>query len=151
MLLVVLGFYTEMAFELEWRTAAGRIGPGFFPRIVGCSGCVLTTRRAGRQRCATPEPRTRPSRWRDEVGDADLGQHPALLRAGAGVVAFSASCSSLGAIVASIGVHAGRAMLLNRGRHVHQRVLSLLLPLGMYLLFQTLLNAGLPEGIMPRF
>ena len=27
LLLVVLGFYTEMAFDLEWGTAAGRIGP----------------------------------------------------------------------------------------------------------------------------
>ncbi len=30
--LVVLAVYTEMGFGLEWRTAAGRIGPGFFPR-----------------------------------------------------------------------------------------------------------------------
>ena len=29
LLLVVLIGYTEMAFELEWRTQAGRIGPGF--------------------------------------------------------------------------------------------------------------------------
>ena len=29
--------------------------------------------------------------------------------------------------------------------------ISLGLPLGLYLLFQTLLNAGLPNGILPRF
>ena len=41
-LLVVLAVYTDMAFDLEWRTAAGRIGPGFFPRIVGILGLALT-------------------------------------------------------------------------------------------------------------
>ena len=41
-LLVVLVFYTEMAFELEWRTTAGRIGPGFFPRIVGVASVLIT-------------------------------------------------------------------------------------------------------------
>ena len=40
-LLVVLAVYTEMAFELEWRTAAGRIGPGFFPRIIGILSLIL--------------------------------------------------------------------------------------------------------------
>ena len=34
-LLVILAVYTQMAFDLEWRTVAGRIGPGFFPRIIG--------------------------------------------------------------------------------------------------------------------
>ena len=29
--------------------------------------------------------------------------------------------------------------------------IAVALPLGMYLLFQSLLNAGLPEGILPRF
>ena len=34
-LLVALAVYNEMAFDLEWRTAAGRIGPGSLPRIIG--------------------------------------------------------------------------------------------------------------------
>lgn len=35
---LLVGFvaYTEMAFGMEWRTQAGRIGAGVFPRIVGC-------------------------------------------------------------------------------------------------------------------
>ena len=54
-----LAVYTEMAFGMEWRTAAGRIGPGFFPRIVGGLGLALTLRRAGRSAA-----RARPSRGR---------------------------------------------------------------------------------------
>ena len=34
-LLLVFAVYTELAMGMEWRTQAGRIGPGFFPRILG--------------------------------------------------------------------------------------------------------------------
>lgn len=30
-LLLVFAVYTEMAMGMQWRTVAGRIGPGFFP------------------------------------------------------------------------------------------------------------------------
>lgn len=29
--LLAFAFYTEQAMGMEWRTVAGRIGPGFFP------------------------------------------------------------------------------------------------------------------------
>ena len=41
--------------------------------------------------------------------------------------------------------------LLNRGRHLANAVVAIGIPLVMYLLLQTFLNAGLPEGILPRF
>ena len=44
-LLVVLalaGGYTALAFtELTWLSSAGRLGPGFFPRIIGVSLMML--------------------------------------------------------------------------------------------------------------
>jgi putative tricarboxylic transport membrane protein len=58
---------------------------------------------------------------------------------------------SLGAIVSSAVFLLAMLFLLNR-RHVLLNVaVALGLPLALYLLFQTLLNAGLPEGVLPRF
>ena len=41
--------------------------------------------------------------------------------------------------------------LLNRRHTVANIVISLGVPVLVYLLFQTLLNAGLPGGLLPRF
>jgi len=41
-LLLVFAVYTEMAMGMEWRTQAGRIGPGFFPRILGFTAMGVT-------------------------------------------------------------------------------------------------------------
>src|SRR5688572_13459881 len=41
-ILLVSGGYTWLAFaELEYLSSAGRLGPGFFPRIIGVSLMVL--------------------------------------------------------------------------------------------------------------
>ena len=74
----MLAVYTEMAFGLEWRTAAGRIGPGFFPRIVGMPGSRGHAVVAGR-RLRSPGTEDEAVPLEDEVGDADLGKHPRLL------------------------------------------------------------------------
>ena len=42
-------------------------------------------------------------------------------------------------------------LLLNRRHPVTNIVISLGVPVLIYLLFQTLLNAGLPGGLLPRF
>jgi hypothetical protein len=149
-MLAVLVGYTEMAFELEWTTAAGRIGPGFFPRIVGilgsliCVGALLNSLRPG---VGDDE-----DVLEDEVGEGDLGRHPvplllAILAGGLLLVTFV----SLGAILAGALFMFGMLAFLNPGRWRFNAVLSVLMPLGLYLLFQTALNAGLPEGILPRF
>lgn len=149
-LLVVLVVYTEMAFELEWTTAAGRIGPGFFPRIVGllgfviCLGALVNSLRPG---VGDDE-----DLLEDEVGEGDLGRHPVplLLAVVAGAVLLF-TFLSLGAIVAGTLFMFGMLAFLNPGRWLFNAVLSVAIPLGLYLLFQTALNAGLPEGILPRF
>ncbi|WP_157210169.1 tripartite tricarboxylate transporter TctB family protein [Nocardioides aequoreus] len=149
LLLVVLAAYTEMAFALEWRTTAGRIGPGFFPRLLGVAGLAVTlwslvvTLRA-------PDVEDETVALEDEVGDADLGKHPRLLALMVLAAAlFAATLLSLGAIVASALFLAGMLWTLNRTRPVVNVAVSIGLPLVMYLLFQTLLNAGLPAGVLP--
>lgn len=148
--LVVLAVYTEMAFALEWRTQAGRIGPGFFPRVVGVAGVALTL--WGLVAAIRSPHDDEVVALEDEVGEADLGKHPRLLTImvlAAGV--FAATLISLGAIISSAIFLMVMLSLLNRGRHVVNAVIAVGIPLSMYLLLQTLLNAGLPEGILPRF
>ena len=151
LLLAALAVYTEMGFALEWRTAAGRIGPGFFPRIVGCLGLALTLV-ALVQTLRAPADQDETVELEDEAGEADLGQHPRLLVVFlAAAIFLVATLLTLGAIIASAVFMLAVLTLLNRGRHVFNVLLSVLLPLALYLLLQTGLNSGLPEGILPRF
>ena len=63
LLVVVLAGYLQMALGMEWRTAAGRIGPGFFPRVIGVLGLVLALValvRSLRRGCAEADLRGRP-------------------------------------------------------------------------------------------
>jgi putative tricarboxylic transport membrane protein len=150
-LLVVLAFYTEMAFELDWRTAAGRIGPGFFPRIVGVTSMLITAWSLVAA-IRDPEAEDEVVALEDEVGDADFGKHPKLLSLMVlASVLFAATLVSLGAIVSTALFLILMLTMLNRGHLVLNAAIAVALPLGMYLLFQSLLNAGLPEGILPRF
>lgn len=151
LILVVLAVYTEMAFGLEWRTAAGRIGPGFFPRIVGFLGLAVTLWSLA-VAVRSPESADEVVPLEDEVGDADLGKHPRLLAIMVvAAAAFVFTLVLLGAIVSSALFLFLMLWLLNRNHLVLNIVISIALPLGLYLLFQSLLNAGLPNGILPRF
>ncbi|GAB3016342.1 hypothetical protein GCM10011376_04250 [Nocardioides flavus (ex Wang et al. 2016)] len=148
--LVVLAVYTEMAFALEWRTQAGRIGPGFFPRIIGVAGLALTL--WGLVAAIRSPHDDEVVAMEDEVGDADLGKHPRLLTIMVLASAvFAATLISLGTIISSALFLMVMLSMLNRGRHLLNAVVAIGLPLTMYVLLQTFLNAGLPEGILPRF
>ena len=151
LVLVMLAVYTEMAFGLEWRTAAGRIGPGFFPRIVGGLGMVLTVVTIV-QTLRAPADQDETVPLEDETGDADLGHHPIpLLLVLAACVVMVVTLVSLGAIIASAIFMLAVLTLLNRGHLIFNLVLGIVLPIGLYVLLQTLLNSGLPEGILPLF
>lgn len=149
-LLVVLVLYTRMAFQLEWVTKAGRIGPGFFPRIIGVLGSVLAAL-AVVQAWRNPTDESEGFEEEDQ-GEADLGRHPMVLL---GVVLASAvflvTFNTLGAIVSGAIFCFAVLAYLNRGQWVVNAVLAIAVPLALYLLFQTALNAGLPSGILPRF
>jgi putative tricarboxylic transport membrane protein len=150
LVLVVLVGYTKMAFELEWETAAGRIGPGFFPRIVGILGLLIAL--GALVNSLRPGVSTDESAVEDEVGEGDLGRHPVpllLIVAASGVLLLTLTW--LGAIVAGAIFMLGTLAFLNPGRWVTNVVLSVAVPVALYLLFQTALNAGLPPGLLPRF
>ncbi len=152
-LLVLLAAYLQLAMGMEWRTTAGRIGPGFFPRVIGVLGVLLTLAalvHSLRETSADGSARGEEGPCEEEAGEADLGRHPRMM---AVVVAASAALAAafvaLGAVVACALFLFGCLWLLNRPRPVLNAVLSLGLALGLYLLFETLLGAGLPAGVLP--
>lgn len=150
-MLITIG-YTAMAFQMEWTTSSGRIGPGFFPQIIGSLGLVITLAAivTSIRRGKSHQDEEAPSE--DELGEGDLGHHPmtALIAVVAGAV-LVLTLITLGAIVASAIFLFAMLTYLNRGRWVMNVIITVAVPLGMYLLFQTALNAGLPSGILPRF
>ncbi|MCI2416893.1 tripartite tricarboxylate transporter TctB family protein [Saccharopolyspora sp. K220] len=139
-LLVVMAGYTLMAMEMQWRTAAGRIGPGFFPRIIGFAAIALCVIAAVQS--------LRPGK----EDDATSARHPKVLLVfvGAGVV-FLLALLPLGAVVASAIFLLATLSLLDQGHLIRNIVIAVLLPVGLYLLFDVALNAGLPSGVLPGF
>ncbi|CAN5738844.1 hypothetical protein BH24ACT8_BH24ACT8_10940 [soil metagenome] len=150
--LVVLLGYTEMAFQMDWITSGGRIGPGFFPRIVGVLGVLITAGALVQSLRPGASEDDDAVFDEDEAGEGDLGHHPGTMAAislGTGVLLVTLTW--LGAIVSSAIFMIGVLAYLNPGRWVTNVVLSVLVPVGLYLLLQTGLNAGLPSGILPGF
>lgn len=143
-LAVVLAAYTQVAMGMEWRSEAGRIGAGFFPRVIGILGVVLCC--AGAVRSLRPDGRAATA----DDEDAGDGRHPWVL---AGAVAALAALTlllvPLGAILASALFTLAFVKLLGRSRLRSAIALSILVPLAMYLLLETLLKSGLPEGVLP--
>jgi putative tricarboxylic transport membrane protein len=151
-MLVVLVIYTQMGFEMEWITAAGRIGPGFFPRIIGGLAVLLTIIALLQSLRPTTDDEGDTLLEDEDAGEADLGRHPkALAIMVAASAALAAVFASLGAIVACALFLFGTLWVFNRQHLVANLAVSIGLPVAVYLLFQTALNAGLPEGVLPSF
>ena len=135
--LLLAGGYTWLAFaELAWLSSAGRLGPGFFPRIVGgalvvlCAWSLAAELRGGA--------RERPSEFWRVTG---------VLALLSGL--FVAALDVLGGLVSMIAYMAAALVYLNRRRHWQNALLAVLLPLGIYLLFRVWLNAAVPRGLLP--
>lgn len=149
--LVVLAGYLNMAFALEWRTQAGRIGPGFFPRIIGCLGVVITV--GAVLQSLRPGVGDEDEGFEEEdQGEGDLGRHPlpVVLTVAASAL-FLVTLNTLGAIISGAVFLFAMLWLLNREHLRANAIVSVVVPLALYLLFQTALNAGLPGGLLPRF
>jgi hypothetical protein len=130
------GGYTLLAFaELSWLSSAGRLGPGFFPRIIGgclvalCLYSLYADRRLGE------DPGS--EHWRAALGVAALS------------AAFVALLDVLGGLLAMVLFMAAILYFLNRGRPVQNALMAVLLPAGLYLLFRVWLNAAMPSGMLP--
>ena len=152
--------YTVVAFGMEWRIERGQIGPGFFPRIVGVVtvvGCLVAIARsvyggepasqAPRAEAETDGAAGDPAEPAAPEGGAAIHSRVTLLLVGCGIVYFF-TFELLGALLSSVLFLALGLSLVNKGRHRLNAVVSILVPVGLYLLFEVLLDAGLPPGLV---
>jgi uncharacterized membrane protein len=134
---LLAGCYAYLAFaDLGYLSSAGRLGPGFFPRIIGLALVAL---------CAY-----------SLYAEIKRGGHLDLARFWrvAAVMAllsalFVAALDVLGGLVSMVLYMAAALAYLNRGRALQNALLAVLLPLGIYLLFRVWLNAPMPRGLLP--
>lgn len=142
-------FYAAQAFHLEWNTTAGRIGPGFFPRIIGVLGVALGAAALAR---SVLRPPSAPPDEDGAEGEPGSGAGRYLAPLLAMLVTFpilAAVLMPLGAVLTSALVLAVLLGHLNRGHLVANAVLTVAVPVGMYAGFDLLLDAGLPAGLLP--
>jgi putative tricarboxylic transport membrane protein len=150
-LTVLAAVYTVMAFGMEWRAEGGQIGPGFFPRLVGIGaiiGLLVAIVRAARGgRLASDSPVDEEGQP-EEVGDGGGTDAWAVLAIAGCMVLFYLLFEPVGALLSSVLFLAGTLTFINRGHHVANAIVSVAVPLGLYLLFEVLLGTGLPEGLV---
>lgn len=131
-------FYTYHAFaELTFLSSTGRLGPGFFPRMIGVAlivtclyAIVLDVRR--------PEAEEGLSAFWRITG----------VMAGLSAI-FVALLNILGGLLAMVAFMLAALFILNRGRPVQNVAVSLVLPGAIFLLFDRWLNAAMPDGVVP--
>lgn len=133
--LLVAAGYSYLAFaELAWLSSAGRLGPGFFPRIIGA--CLLVL-------CAY-------SLYQDRGAREALSAHwRTVLAVAIFSAAFVALLDVLGGLLSMVVFLAGTLSYLNRGRPLQNALLTIVLPVCVYLLFKVWLNAAMPRGVLP--
>lgn len=136
--LVVSGLYTYVAFaDLAFLSSAGRLGPGFFPRVIGIGLLAM---------CLC-------SLYADLRARRDQGE-PSSYRALVATIAvlsglFVAMLDVLGGVLAMIAFLLMTLTVLNRGSPTLNAVVALALPIAVYLLFDRWLNASMPSGMVP--
>jgi putative tricarboxylic transport membrane protein len=130
-------FYTYGAFEnLNFLSSAGRLGPGFFPRIIGIgliAACLLELALQYR-------------RGSDPVPGSDFVGTTVMVTVLTGLLVLS-----LGILGGYIGMTAFMLVslfLLNRSRPVQNLAIGIALPLCVYLMFDVWLEAPLPRGVL---
>ena len=128
--------YTTLAFsELSWLSPAGRLAPGFFPRIIGVSLTAL---------CLYSLYADRRRTLQVEAPDWRAASTIALLSAG-----LVALAEVLGGLLAMVLFMAAALYFFNRARPLQNALIALILPAGVYLLFRVWLNAAMPRGMLP--
>jgi hypothetical protein len=136
-ILCAAALYTYWAFaDLSFLSSTGRLGPGFFPRIVGLLlivVCGLTLAGDLKKRHAEGG---LSSFWRITVVVAALSG------------AFILLLEILGGPLAMVVYLLATLSVLNRGRPIQNVAISVGLPLALFLLFDRWLNASLPPDAL---
>jgi hypothetical protein len=137
-LLAASSAYTYWSFaELSFLSSTGRLGPGFFPRIIGvalilgCLSCLWA------DRALLGADRFRSSHW-GVVG---------LLVVLNGLFVFILPI--LGGALAMVTFLLVTLSILNRGGHRQNIAIAVALPAFIHVVFDIWLNATMPEGVVP--
>lgn len=147
-LLALLGggiFYSYIAYmELGFLSRTGRIGPGFFPRIVGTS-MVLVTLWAIMD--ALRDRRAMAAGGAPSVNDGPQGWWRDVIVLMALVLGYAILLRLFGGLVATV-IYLGLALtIFNPGRHRQNLLIAVLFPGLVYLAFDRLLNANMPPAL----
>jgi putative tricarboxylic transport membrane protein len=140
---LVLAGYAAMAAQMATRLPSGQLGPGFFPQVIGVAAvavCVVALLRGIRR----PSQRVQP-----DGAEPDPAVHPdATALTVLATMMFFALLLVLGAVPAAAVFLLAMLTLLNRRHLVVNAAVAVALPAGMYLLFEVLLHAPLPAGVL---
>lgn len=129
-------YYSYVAFaDLGFMTRTGRLGPGFFPRIIGVAAIAITLW------TLVEELR----RNRTEEADRQQWADVALLIGLA--LGYAVLLRLFGGFIATVIFLGVTLSLLNRGQPGKNLLISLLVPGGVYLLFDRVLNANMPPAL----
>jgi len=137
-ILFLASLYTYIAFsDLNYLSSAGRLGPGFFPRIIGASLVAM---------CALSLYLDL-KRYLPTGGGSPAWRSAAVLALLSGILV--ALLDLLGGLVAMIVFMAAALRILNRGRPLQNALVAVLLPIAIYVVFQVWLKAAMPRGMLP--
>ncbi len=130
--------YTYVAFaDLSYLSSAGRLGPGFMPRIIGVSLVAMCAYSLYTDLSRAPAKHALSPAWRSA----------AVLALLSGV--FVALLEVLGGLLSMIVFMAAALWILNRGRHLQNALVAVILPVGIHVVFAVWLRASMPRGMLP--
>jgi hypothetical protein len=136
-ILFASAIYTYAAFtDLNFLSSTGRLGPGFFPRIIGGGLICFCVLDLAIEFFRPREPVAGSEHTRTVIVVATLS------------ALFVAALGVIGGYLAMFAFIFAVLMILNRARPVQNGVIALLLPSAIYLLFDVWLNASVPRGIL---
>lgn len=130
-------YYSYVAFsDLNFLTRTGRPGPGFFPRAIGVAGIAVTIWTLIEELRKGGGDLIERDKWKDVILLMILALgYAVLLRLFGGFIAT----------VMFLGV---TLMILNRAQPGKNLLISILVPGGVYLLFDRVLNANMPPALL---
>jgi small-conductance mechanosensitive channel len=129
-------FYSYIAFsDLSFMSRTGRLGPGFFPRIIGIAAVIVILW------TLIDELRKRKLSKREDHQWGDVILLVAL------AIGYAVLLRLFGGFVATIIFLLFSLFFLNPGQHLKNLMVSVLVPAAVYLLFDQLLNANMPPAL----
>ena len=136
-ILCVSAIYAYAAFvELAFLSSTGRLGPGFFPRIIaiGLIVACLIDLASTLSRRSEPLPRS------EYLGT--------LIFVGVATGFLVLAMALIGGYAAMFAFMISTLAVLNRGRWLQNVTIAVALPTAIYLMFEVWLNAAIPRGIL---